>query len=96
MIPWPNKPIKALGVFFGYDKEEVRKSNWEYKLEKIDAMLNGWKKRYLTVFGKITVLRCLALSKIIYLASMIETPKNVITRLKNSVNDTVLTLVGNW
>jgi hypothetical protein len=30
-IKWSEKPIKALGVYFGNNKEECEKLNWEIK-----------------------------------------------------------------
>ena len=27
------KPVKTLGIYFGHDKEEYEKSNWENKIE---------------------------------------------------------------
>ena len=77
------KPIKALGILFGHNKHEVRKLNWDDKIEKIEAMINGWKKRYFSLFGKITIIKSLGMSKIAYVASMIETPNLVVQRLNN-------------
>ena len=30
-IKWPEKPIKALGVYFSYDKDATQKSNFKSK-----------------------------------------------------------------
>jgi hypothetical protein len=34
-IKWYEKPIKTLGVYFGNNKEECEKLNWENKIDKI-------------------------------------------------------------
>ena len=42
--------VEALGIYFGHDKDDVRKLNWDTKLEKIENLLNSWKRdvcRYL-------------------------------------------------
>ena len=54
-IQWPDKPIKALGVFFGHDKDQCQHLNWQAKLEKLAEILKSWKKRNLTLFGKVLV-----------------------------------------
>ena len=54
-----------------------------YKTEelKIDYMLNSWKSRRMSLFGKITVIKSLALSKISYIAASVDTPDNIINKL---------------
>ena len=83
IISWPKKPIKALGVYFGHDRTEVKKLNWDNKLEKIEELLKGWKKRFLTIFGKVTILKTLVISKVTFLASMITVPSDILRRLNN-------------
>jgi hypothetical protein len=29
---WTDKPVKTLGIYFGHDKEECEKFNWENKI----------------------------------------------------------------
>ena len=31
-IKWTQNPVKALSIFFGYNKEECQKLNWEKKI----------------------------------------------------------------
>jgi hypothetical protein len=33
-IKWTDKPVKILWIYFGHDKEECEKLNWENKIEK--------------------------------------------------------------
>ena len=82
-ISWPNKPIKALGIYFGNCKNEVSKLNWDTAVEKIEHMLNSWRSRRMSVFGKITVIKSLALSKISYIAASVATPDKVINKLNS-------------
>ena len=70
-----------MGIYFGHKIEELEQLNWEKKIEKLENLLKQWKKRYLSVFGKITVLKSIALPVITYTASMITTPKYIIKRL---------------
>jgi hypothetical protein len=34
-IKWTQNPVKALGIFFGHNKEECQKLNWEKKIEEM-------------------------------------------------------------
>ena len=38
-IKWTDKPTKTLGIYFGHDKEECEKLNWENKIEKMNNLL---------------------------------------------------------
>lgn len=68
------KCIKTLGVYFGYNKEEVEKQNWNTKIEIIKSTLNRWNYRDLTFQGRSLILKSLALSKVVYLVSAISIP----------------------
>jgi hypothetical protein len=35
---WSEKPIKALGVYFGNNKEDCEQLNWEHKIDKINTL----------------------------------------------------------
>jgi hypothetical protein len=42
--------IKALGVYFGNNKEEREKLNWENKIDKVNTLFFSWGKQYLYCF----------------------------------------------
>ena len=60
-----------------YSKEQCKQKNWNEKLEKIAKVLDLWRKHHLTLFGKIIVIKTLALPKIIYVATILPIPENV-------------------
>ena len=78
IIRWADKPVKCLGIYFGKDKQVVEDLNWTPKISNIERLLNAWKRRNLTYYGKVCIIKTLALSHIIYNASMIHVPKYVI------------------
>ena len=39
------------------------------------TVLNMWKTRQLTIFGRLEVVRSLAISKIMYVLNMLDPPK---------------------
>ena len=65
-INWQKDMVKALGVWFGYNKTETETRNWQSKLESIKDTLNTWSCRDLTFQGRVLIIKTLALSKIVY------------------------------
>jgi len=63
------------------------KLNWDDKIEKLKRILDNWRKRKLTIFGKVTILKSLALSQIMYAASVLYTPENVINHINKLTQD---------
>jgi len=76
-LKWTKGPVRVLGIYVGGDEEERSKLNWDNKLHKLEKTLNLWKQRELTVFGKITIIKTLALPSIIYSASITSVPSEV-------------------
>ena len=58
----------------GLNKNEVCDMNWNPKLDKLKSVLLTWSKRRLSLYGKITIIKTLAVSKIVYNMSIIDTP----------------------
>ena len=59
--------FKYLGIFFSTNTENIVKLNYDQKYSEIEKILKTWEKRSLTPFGKITVIKTLAVSKLTYL-----------------------------
>ena len=55
--------------------------NWSVKLEKIKSCLERWESRDLTLFGKVQVIKILALPQIILSATLLHVPQSVISEL---------------
>ena len=45
--------IKCLGIYIGHDKEECYNKNWMKVYGNIEKLFESWKKRKLTIFGKM-------------------------------------------
>ena len=80
-INWNNESIKALGVYFGYNKTVIEEKNWKNKVETIKKILNKWHYRDLTMQGRILIIKTLALSQVVYLISSLCVPEWVINDL---------------
>ena len=79
------KHVKALGTYFGTNKAECEQLNWQSKIDSCQNLINTWTMRFLTFYGKITVIKSLILPKIAYLCQSIATPKNVIDKLNTMI-----------
>ena len=62
-----NSKFKYLGNFFSTNTKNIIKLNYDQKYSEIEKILKTWEKRSLTPFGKITVIKTLAVSKLTYL-----------------------------
>ena len=69
-----NSKFKYLGIFFSTNVKNIVNLNYDSKLTEIERLLKVWSKRFLTPFGKITVIKTLALSKLTYLFSNLPDP----------------------
>ena len=55
--------IKILGINFTYNPELTVKLNFENKVTQFGTLLNLWKSRNLTIYGRCQVLKSLAMPK---------------------------------
>jgi len=82
-----SKVIRYLGIYIGYDKEETNKWNWINKLETFQKTLDCWRTRDMTIFGRITIVKTLALAKLIYSATMLPIPEGICKRIENAIDE---------
>ena len=80
-IKWTNQPVKALGVFHGYNID--LDSIWLEKSKKIKACLEVWKTRDLTFQGKVLLIKSLILSKISFEIEMRGIPEKYKKEINN-------------
>lgn len=88
---WADKPVKYLGHYIHSVNDEALNLEWEEKLVKLQKTLDSWSKRNLTIFGRVTVLKCLALSQIIHLSIVDSIP----TKFMKSLNTIVFRFIWN-
>ena len=60
----------------------------------IQNILNIWRKRSLTIEGKITIFKILALSKVVYLALLTIVPNHIIEELIKISQNSIQTSSG--
>ena len=84
---WPLDPINALGVHFSYDSEKAIKRNFTDKIRILEQTLQTWKRRNLTLIGKINIVKTLGLAKLIYSTSLLPIPKHLIDSINKIIFD---------
>ena len=71
-----HEPVYALGVHFSYNHETAVKKKFSEKLETLKKTLNMWSQKDISLQGRINIVKALALSKLIFVCSVLETPEH--------------------
>ena len=50
-------------------------------MKNLEKTLKGWKRRKLTLLGRINIVKTLGLSKVIYSASVLPIPKHLVKEI---------------
>ena len=82
-------PIKILGIHWTYNQQERDKLNFYNLLESIKKQLTFWKWRYLTIIGKIRILKTFIIPKLTYRASIIHYSKDTLKQCNKILYDFV-------
>ena len=79
-----NGTFDFLGVIFDTDLDEMISHNYNKSLQAMTKMISNWKKRNLTVLGRVVVIKSLVLPKLSYVAQMLPNPdKEFIKEVNN-------------
>jgi hypothetical protein len=81
-IKWVNR-VHSLGIFFSYDTDYVVQKNFTDKAKDFKRILDMWIQRDLSLIGKITILKSLAFSKIIYQCGVLTIPPNFVEQIND-------------
>ena len=76
-MKWMRSPVKILGVHFSYDDKGNNEFNFNQKLKVLQTKLDMWSSRDLTLFGKVMLIKTLAISQLIYSASNLPVPAGI-------------------
>ncbi len=63
-----------LGINYDLDQEDITSVNYEIKLKDFEKTLRDWNKRSLTIYGKICIIKSLALPKLVHLFTSLPNP----------------------
>ena len=84
-IKWTNDPVKILGIYVGGMDEDCERLNWESRISSLEKTLHTWKQRNLTLFGKVIVVKVLALPQLVYTASNTTVPDNILHQIERLI-----------
>ena len=80
-LSWVNR-FTLLGIEFDSNLNITVLLNYEKKIYEIEKIFVQYKKYNLTLIGKVTVIRTLAIPKMVYLLTCLPSPdKNTLKRL---------------
>ena len=78
------KEVHSLGICFSYDNDMMDRKNFIERYRAFDRILNFWAQRNLSLMGRITILKSLAFSTIIYQCANLLMPENIIKDIETS------------
>ena len=84
-IDFNTSGIKILGIHLSQNKEYMTKYNFDRVFQKFQAVLSMWKMRNLTLYGKVQVVRSLAMSQLLYVCSKLPVPKTFTTKVEKEI-----------
>ena len=64
----------------------MNERNFMKAFSNFKTVLNTWKTRQLTIYGRLEVVRSLAISKIMYVLNMLDPPKGFCKDVQNAIN----------
>ena len=60
--------VKIVGLYYSYNEKLEIQENFKWHMINIEKILQIWRMRDLSIAGKITVFKTLAISKIVHFA----------------------------
>ena len=86
-IDFEQNGIKILGIFFSYKRKLCDQNNIDRVVTNFKTVLSIWKSRSLTLYGKILVLRALALPKLYYIFSKMSIKEEIVKTIESTIKD---------
>lgn len=77
--------MKILGVYFSYDLDIRLRLNFDMLIPSMTRIINFWRLRDLTIYGKIVLIKTLILSKLTYKAGVINIPEQLLTGIERLI-----------
>lgn len=86
-LHWVAGPLRSLGVYHCNSLNESFHLNFKPRIEKLKCIFNIWKLRNLSLKGKITIIKHLAIPQLLYISSALTVPTEVITLTNQIIKD---------
>ena len=85
-LKWVKERVYALGTWFYKDVNLCTSINYEERFLSFQSTLKSWKMRHLSLYGKITIIKTLALSKLNYCIMTLPTPQWLVKAVQEEIN----------
>jgi len=79
-----NKPMEILGIYFTYNWQKFQGLIFENIIKSIQKFINEWRRRNLTLMGRIQIIKTSAIPIFMFRASLISLTKDIVKQV-NSV-----------
>lgn len=89
---WSHSNFRILGLDFSLILDDMIDINFSTKIKEISLILKSWQHRKLSLLGKITVVKSLALSKIVHLLTSLP---NLNQSMLNQLNSQFFSFIWN-
>ena len=86
-LKWTKKPVRTLGIFVSYDENGNKERNFTINARNLNTSLDIWRSRYLTLFGRVLIIKSLGIPHLVYSSSMLETTPETISSVTTSLFD---------
>ena len=73
---WGSDQASSLGMVFHTNRRRILELNLEPKIRNFNNCLKQWQHRKLTLLGKVTVIKNLALPKLVYPLTILQNPSH--------------------
>jgi len=81
-LKWLHNPVKILGIHVSYNEKGNNEHNFNLKLQKLQTNLDLWSAHDLTLFGRVLIIKSLALSQLVYSASNLNVLQEIMPMIK--------------
>ena len=84
-LKWLRNPVKILAIHVSHDEKGNNQHNFIHKLQILQTNLDLWRARDLTLFGRVLIIKSLALSQLVYSASNLNVPQEITPIIKTKL-----------
>ena len=84
-LAWRTEKLVSLGIHFYKNPDLTIEKNLQMRLTKFENLLNMWKQRCMSIKGKITIIKNLALPQLLYATSNLAVPEWFIKKVNSTM-----------
>ena len=83
---WTSGGVKSLGIHYFNNVQKITNVNLRKKVNEFQQILERWSRLYLTLKSKITIIKNLALPKLIYTTNIVWDPQWLLDEVNSMIN----------